>query len=224
MVLIDGVTARPASWEVNGGTLGGLGVIQGVVNVRSGGNLSPGDLVTALGTLAISNNLTFFAGSTVTMDADKSGSTFTSDLITNIATLTLGGTLQLNLTGDPLVNGDSFKLFSFNSASGAFTAINPAQPDVGLQWDTSHLTSDGTLRVTAVNTTPTNITAAVSGNMLTLSWPADHTGWRLQAQTNALSIGINTNWADVAGSTLVNSVIVTMDPANGTVLYRMIYP
>jgi hypothetical protein len=144
--------------------------------------------------------------------------------VTNITTLALGGTLQLNLNGDPLVAGDSFKLFSFASASGAFTSISPANPAVGLQWDTSHLTSDGTLRVTSVNATPTNITTVVSGSTLTLSWPADHTGWRLQVQTNLVSLGLGTNWSDVPGSTLVNSVNVTLDPANGTVFYRMVYP
>ncbi|HSY17395.1 MAG TPA: hypothetical protein VK815_03635 [Candidatus Acidoferrales bacterium] len=76
----------------------------------------------------------------------------------------------------------------------------------------------------SVNTAPTNITTAVSGNLLTLSWPADHTGWRLQVQTNTLGAGLGTNWADVAGSTTVNSVNATINPANGTVFYRMVYP
>jgi len=50
--------------------------------------------------------------------------------------------------------------------------------------------TDGILRLAiGVNTAPTNITAVVSGNTLTLSWPADHTGWRLQAQTNSLNHG-----------------------------------
>ena len=69
--------------------------------------------------------------------------------------------------------------------------------------------------------------AVVSGGTLTLSWPADHIGWRLQSQTNALDIGLNpasAAWSDVAGSTSVNSVNVTVDPSKGTVFYRMIYP
>jgi len=42
-----------------------------------------------------------------------------------------------------------------------------------------------------------------------------------------LGIGLKpaTNaWFDVAGSTSVNSVNVTFNPANGTVFYRMVYP
>ena len=34
---------------------------------------------------------------------------------------------------------------------------------------------------------------------MTLTWPTDHTGWRLQSQTNSLNVGINTNWVEVPG-------------------------
>jgi hypothetical protein len=78
--------------------------------------------------------------------------------------------------------------------------------------------------VVGVATNPTNITTAVSGNVLTLSWPADHIGWRLQVQTNLLNTGLGSGWTDVAGSTSVNSVNVTISPANGAVFYRMVYP
>lgn len=74
-----------------------------------------------------------------------------------------------------------------------------------------------------VNTTSTNITFSVTGNQLTLAWPADHTGWTLQAQTNSLSVGVSTNWADVAGSTTTNKIIVPISTANGCVFYRLEY-
>jgi hypothetical protein len=78
--------------------------------------------------------------------------------------------------------------------------------------------------VVGVATNPTNITTAISGNVLTLSWPADHIGWRLQVQTNSLTTGLGLGWTDVAGSASVNSVNVTISPANGAVFYRMVYP
>src|SRR5580658_1897442 len=42
--------------------------------------------------------------------------------------------------------------------------------------------------VTATN--PTNIVVQVTGNNLTLNWPADHIGWRLQVQTNGVTQGL----------------------------------
>jgi hypothetical protein len=78
-----------------------------------------------------------------------------------------------------------------------------------------------------VATNPTNITATVSGNNLSLSWPADHTGWRLLAQTNNLAQGISTHtndWGTVSGSAGTNQVNLTIDPAKPAEFYRMVYP
>jgi hypothetical protein len=94
----------------------------------------------------------------------------------------------------------------------------------GINW-TNKLAVDGSIAVlSTVATNPTNITFSVTSNVLTLSWPADHTGWRLQAQTNSLANGLGTNWVDVAGATSVNSTNFTINPANGAVFYRLVYP
>ncbi|MGH7942902.1 MAG: LamG-like jellyroll fold domain-containing protein, partial [Limisphaerales bacterium] len=77
--------------------------------------------------------------------------------------------------------------------------------------------------VSVVNLQPTNLVFAVTGNQLTLSWPASHTGWTLQAQTNSLSVGLSNNWVNVSGSTSTNQITFTIDPANGTVFYRLVY-
>jgi 4-phytase / acid phosphatase len=65
---------------------------------------------------------------------------------------------------------------------------------------------------------PTNITASVSGNTLTIAWPADHIGWILQAQTNGLSNG---QWFDLPGSDAVNAMVTPMNLANAAVFYRL---
>jgi hypothetical protein len=49
-------------------------------------------------------------------------------------------------------------------------------------------------------------------------------GWRLQVQTNTLSFGLGTNWLALAGSERVTSTNLTINPANGAVLCRMVYP
>jgi autotransporter-associated beta strand protein len=74
---------------------------------------------------------------------------------------------------------------------------------------------------------PTNIITAVSGNTLTLAWPADHTGWRLLVQTNNLAAGISSNtndWGAVSGSATTNQISILMDATKLTEFYRLVYP
>jgi len=68
---------------------------------------------------------------------------------------------------------------------------------------------------------PTNITASVSGNTLTIAWPADHLGWILQAQTNGLSTG---QWFDLPGTGTASSAAITINPANPAIFYRLRRP
>ena len=148
-----------------------------------------------------------------------------NDEVAGLTSANLGGTLVISNVGNPLAGGDAILLFSAGTISGGFNSILPAVPGPGLGWDTSTLDNDGKLRVvTTVNLTRTNITTQVLGNQLTLSWPADHTGWQLQAQTNAPGVGLTTNWVDVAGSSATNQMSFTISPANGSVFYRMVYP
>jgi hypothetical protein len=72
--------------------------------------------------------------------------------------------------------------------------------------------------------TATNLAFSVNGGQVQLSWPADHTGWRLQSQTNMFGLGLGTNWTTVANSTNVNQVNSAVNTSNGSVFFRMIYP
>jgi fibronectin-binding autotransporter adhesin len=208
------------------GTLSGTGTAGTNVTVNGGGTLSPAGANT-IGTLTVAGNVTLQPNSTNVMELNKISAT--SDQVrattTTATTITYGGTLVLtNLNGN-LSATDTFKLFSASNYVGAFTALSPDLPGPGLAWNTNTLATDGILRLTAtVNTTPTNIVVVLTGNQLNLSWPADHTGWRLQVQTNSASVGLGSNWVDVPGSTSVNSVNFTVDPANGAVFFRMVYP
>jgi hypothetical protein len=85
---------------------------------------------------------------------------------------------------------------------------------------------NGTITVYSVSTTPTSLTFFTTGGgtAMDLSWPADHTGWRLQAQTNSLSTGLTTTWHTVPGSTTTNHMIIPVAPGNPTVFFRLIYP
>ncbi|HEX9046395.1 MAG TPA: MBG domain-containing protein, partial [Verrucomicrobiae bacterium] len=71
---------------------------------------------------------------------------------------------------------------------------------------------------------PTNLAVQTTGNQLQLSWPQDHLGWRLQIQTNDVAGGISTNWVTVPNSTNVITTNIVINPGNGSVFLRLIYP
>ncbi|HLP77608.1 MAG TPA: hypothetical protein VK327_11910, partial [Candidatus Paceibacterota bacterium] len=66
--------------------------------------------------------------------------------------------------------------------------------------------------------------SSVAANQLQLSWPSDHTGWRLQAQTNSAGTGLGSNWVTIPGSADTNKSLVSIDPANPSVFFRLVYP
>ena len=72
--------------------------------------------------------------------------------------------------------------------------------------------------------TPTNLNYSVSGTTLTISWPANYLGWILQSQTNALNVGLNSNWYDVPGSGSIVATNLPINPANPSVFYRLRHP
>jgi hypothetical protein len=100
------------------------------------------------------------------MDADHSSGT--NDVIDGLASVTYGGTLNLNLYSVDLTS--SFKLFNAGSYSGAFAMITPASPGAGWIWDASSLTVDGTLKVKIFPGGQPSITSvSAAGSELTLS-------------------------------------------------------
>jgi fibronectin-binding autotransporter adhesin len=197
-----------------GQTLKGFGAVNG--SVQANGTVVPGD---SIGTLTFTNDLTL-AGTNV-MELTRDGGQ-TNDVINVLGTLTYGGTLKLEVLGATALQvNDTFKLFSFPAApGGVFSAVlAPA----GYTFDTSQLNADGTVRVTStpMPTTPTNITVVASASDITLSWPTIYTGWYLQVQTNPTTIGLSNNWVTIPNSSTNNSFTFPLDPANGSVFYRM---
>jgi autotransporter-associated beta strand protein len=204
-------------------TLNGFGTVTGIVTSVTGSTIAPGS-PSSLGVLTLAGNVNL--GGTNTMKL-STASGVTNDVLAVGGTLQLGGTLNVSLLGGTLVAGDTFNLYKASGGiSGTFAATNlPALS--GLGWVTTNLANGVLSLVTTVSLTPPYITNVVSGSTLTLSWPADHTGWRLQVQTNSLASGLNpasSAWYTVSGSTTVNSVNTTLDLGNGTVFYRLVYP
>lgn len=215
--LVNGSLSTNTVSVTNGATLGGNGTINGAVTMQSTANLSPGS---GVGKLTVSSAV-LQSGSTTLMELDKTAQT--NDQLRVTGALTYGGTLSVTNVSGVISANDSFQLFSAGTTSGAFGATNLPALNPGLAWNFNP--TSGVLSVfQTVATNPTNITYTASGGNLTLSWPADHTGWRLQVQTNAPNTGLGTNWVDVTGSAATNIVAMPRDISHGSVFYRLIYP
>jgi autotransporter-associated beta strand protein len=226
-LLVNGVNGT-SSIIVTNATLGGTGSLGGTVNVQAGATLAPGIsargvLTNAIGTLTATGAAS--VSGAIVMKINRATSPTSDEFVAPGITVNSGATLTVtNIGSTNLVAGDAFTLFS-TPVTGAFSTMTlPALPGTGLFW-TNKLAVNGSIAVApSVNLNPTNLTATLSGNTLTLSWPADHLGWHLQVQTNGLSSGLATNWVTIPGSDAVTSTNITVNPAYGSVYYRMVYP
>jgi autotransporter-associated beta strand protein len=191
--------------------------VAGDVVAGSGAIITPGGAANAQ-YMTFSNNLTLSAGSVVAMDVGLDAG-ITNDLINVAGTNHYGGTLQLaSLGATALTNGASFKLFNAAHFTGDFASIS-GSPGAGLSWSFDPATGVATV-VGSAPSSP-SIGMSVSGNQLTLSWPASYLGYTLQAQTNALSTGLSNNWVDVPGSSAGTNSVIIIDPSMPSVFYRL---
>jgi len=204
-----------------GQTLMGNGGLNGILVSLPGSTVAPG---APLGTLTVTNNITL--GGNLLVGLDRTHTPTSAKLASDLGTITYGGTLSVTNIGPALQVGNSFQLFP--SAVTAFTAISLASHDGNgklYTWN-NKVAVDGSIQVltvqNAVNTTPTNITFAVVGNTLKLSWPSDHLGWTLI--TNAVGLAATNVWFPYPGSAQFTNVTLTFDSAKTNVFYRMVYP
>jgi autotransporter-associated beta strand protein len=207
-----------APWTLGAAqTLGGSGTVNG--SVLANGPVAPGNSV---GALTINGNLTLAGNLFIEVNkslAQSNDFTMVSGTLSNTGT---GSVLVTNL-GSTLVVGDTFTLFSQPVVNGGALTVTGGSAT----W-TNNLALDGSISVlTVVNPVNTNsvpITYSVAGGNVNLSWPTDHIGWRLQAQTNLLTTGLNTNWSTWPNSTNVNAVTIPVSATNPTVFFRLVYP
>jgi autotransporter-associated beta strand protein len=218
-LVVNGSITGSATVKAGAG-LGGNGTVSGTLTVEANGGVSAGTSIGALtlGASPVLNGIVF-------AEVDRNGGTPLADLITVTANpIAYSGTLAVTNTGANLVVGDTFKLFEAASYSGGFTLLS-LTPGQVVTWNTANLTVNGTIRVaTVLPSTPTNIVAVVVGGNLEISWPSDYTGWLLQGQTNAISIGLSNNWATVPGSVATNRVVIPINKANGSCFFRLRLP
>ena len=197
-----------ASTLINVGTLGGTGTFSGPVTVASGAALAPG---ASVGTLTINSDLTLAGNLAIEVNNSLSPSNdlvAVSGVLTNAGT----GTVTVKNLGPALNTGDKFTLFSKPLLNGNVLTVTGA----GYAW-ANNLAVDGSISVTGVVPPPTlNVTQV--GNTLQFSWSDS---FKLQAQTNALNVGISTNWFDYPGGG-TSPVSVPFSSTNGSVFFRLI--
>jgi len=213
---VNGQLGTGALTVATNAVLAGTGTILGPVTIQAGGTLAPGH---SIGTLTINNNLSISGNLSIEVNKSSSPS---NDMTVVSGTLNNTGVGVVTVTnnGPALAPGDTFALFNKPVTGGGSLAVTGASAT----W-TNKLTIDGTIAVLSVTSTArTNLSFTVSGGNLTLSWPADHIGWTLQAQTNTPGKGLGTNWVNVPGSSSVNQLVVPISPTNGSVFFRLTYP
>ena len=218
---------------MNAGTLAGIAGVSGTILnggnliVNAGGTLSPGG--SSLGPIYVANgNVTL--GGTNLLQIAKSGFNFNEDQVQALGNITEGGTLTVTFADThitALTVGDAFTFFQQGGTlAGDFSSVNlPATDPVNgnvLTWDTNQLATAGIISVatttpTGTTTTPTNITYTVTSGQMVRNWPNGQ-GWILQGQTNALSVGLQSNWQNVSTNGPYTNQLVAP-----TVFYRLIY-
>jgi hypothetical protein len=85
----------------------------------------------------------------------------------------------------------------------------------------------GTLTYTRapfISSAPVPLGFAFNGNQLQFSWPLDHLGWRLEAQTNSTGAGLGPDWSTVSGSDQTNRIFIPLDANHGSAFFRLAYP
>ncbi len=128
----------------SGQTLAGVGRINGNLTVAGGAVVAPAGTNTTIdittganvtGTISAANAVVL--SGTTSLKLNGSG---VNDSVQAGTSITYGGTLNLvNVSGSPLVAGNSFQVFTATTYAGSFASITPATPGAGLAWDTSQL-------------------------------------------------------------------------------------
>lgn len=171
----------------------------------------------SVGAITVNGSLNLGSGH-VLLGLNRANSPATNDSVVVSGTVTGGGTVTVTNLGPALQAGNTFQLFP-GGVSG-ITANLPtvdALNGVTYTWN-NNIASSGAITVASVTPIgqPT-LNVGQLGNTLTFSWTGP---FKLQAQTNSLSVGVSSNWGNYPGGS-TSPVVVTINPANPTVFFRL---
>jgi hypothetical protein len=233
------VTATAIGWNVSdvvhwgiGGSLTNNGTIvgKGYGSISfDGAGVITGSKSIKIPTMTV--NGTYKIGTTITLvtNTPTLNGTLVFDLVntnqivllTNAGTaLFYSGNLNVINSGAAPGPGAHYKLFNAPSYDGSFAASSFPSLAPGLSWVDNLLTT-GSIDVTGILGAPT-LAWSRSGSTLTLSWDStSYPGYSVQGQTNLAGLG--TTWSGT-GSGTVSPFVVTMNPSNRSVFFRLFKP
>ncbi len=207
-------------------TLNGRGTVLGILDLSTGGRVSPGDLAGNVGILTVTNSVTLSGGTTL-MKLNRASSPNSGRLVSSLSSVTYGGTLIVTNVGARLHAGDTFTLFSGSGLNAA--SFGPVTLPTYYTWDTSQLGVNGSISVSTVLPPPSISSvdfSGLAGGSITIngangipSGPA-----AVLTSTNLLTpLG---SWTQVAAGNFDGSgnytVVITVDPAAPEQFYILI--
>ena len=224
----SGGAAASGTLNINNGALAANAIVCGVNGATSDINLNGGILAVATTVGTPSAPLTSLSLNGGRLLLQPNGFT----MITNVVAtgVTVGAPTVIDIGAVTGVNG-TVTLPLITYLNGSDPTLNNLSVNLPVGY-TGHLIDDGVSTISVsltstVSTSPFVLTNSVANGQILLSWPASHIGWRLEVQTNSLATGLNTNssaWFTVPNSTVVDQTNFPVNPANGAVFYRMVYP
>jgi hypothetical protein len=162
--------------------------------------------------------------------------TFLTPLASPTGLAAVPGNAQVTLTWGASANAAGYSIASATNSGGPYTLKSV---NTGLSFTDTNLlngvryyyvvsatnsiggsAASAPVSVRPISTAPPKLSLGQSGNQLQFIWPATHTGWHLQAQTNSLG----TNWINLLGTDSVNQWAVAPNLSVATVFYRLVYP
>ena len=157
-LVVNGTNSGTGAVSVyKGATLAGRGTVNAKVSVKNGGTVATGDtIVNNAHMLKLKGGLTVESGGTVSIPVKVSatGATVTAcKLVVTGAMAINDATLNIEYESgwENVKTGTVFNLFTMSGVTSVtgtgFTAIEPAVPGEGLEWDTTDLLTEGRLRV-----------------------------------------------------------------------------
>jgi autotransporter-associated beta strand protein len=217
---LTGANTYTGGTAVNAGSLviSTVSAANGTYTVANGATLAVTNISSGS---AAATGLTLAAGST--LEFQNVAST-TTPLIA-AGSVIASGSCTVNITGtNGLAIGNTYPLTSYSGTLSGFANLQVQMP---YGWRGTLVNSGNQIvlaDVAVVAASSPQISVTPGSQQLQVTWPADHTGWRLEAQTNSLNSGLGTNWFTVSDSAATNQIILPVITTNGGVFYRLVYP